>query len=96
MPCLPEALLPGEQPLTAGETTRTIELGERTVSYVLRRARRRTIGLTIDHRGLRVGAPPRATLREVGSLIRQHGEWVGRKLDEWRTRRRPAPPAVTA
>ncbi|MEF8716256.1 MAG: SprT family zinc-dependent metalloprotease [Candidatus Accumulibacter necessarius] len=91
MPCLPEALLPGEQPLTAGETTRTIELGERTVSYVLRRARRRTIGLTIDHRGLRVGAPPRATLREVESLIRQHGEWVGRKLDEWRTRRQPEP-----
>jgi predicted metal-dependent hydrolase len=57
----------------------------------LRRARRRTIGLTIDHRGLRVGAPPRASLREVESLILQHGEWVGRKLDEWRTRRQPEP-----
>lgn len=91
MPYLPEALVSGEQPLAAGETARTIELGERTVSYVLRRARRRTIGLTIDHRGLRVGAPPRATLREVESLIRQHGEWVGRKLDEWRARRQPEP-----
>jgi predicted metal-dependent hydrolase len=58
---------------------------------VLRRARRRTIGLTIDHRGLRVGAPPRASLREVESLILQHGEWVGRKLDEWRARRHPEP-----
>jgi hypothetical protein len=28
---------------------------------------RRTIGLTIDHRGLRVGAPPRASLHEVES-----------------------------
>ena len=73
MPYLPEALVSGEQPLAAGETARTIELGERTVSYVLRRARRQTIGLTIDHRGLRVGAPPRATLHEVESLIRQHG-----------------------
>jgi predicted metal-dependent hydrolase len=91
MPCLPETLRAGEPPLAAGETARTIELGERTISYVLRRARRRTIGLTIDHRGLRVGAPPRATLREVESLILQHGEWVGRKLDEWRARRHPEP-----
>jgi hypothetical protein len=47
------------RPPTCGETLRTIALGEHTVSYVLRRARRRTIGLSIDHRGLRVGAPQR-------------------------------------
>jgi predicted metal-dependent hydrolase len=45
-----------------GETPRTIALGDRIVPYTLRRARRRTIGLTIDHRGLRVGAPHRASL----------------------------------
>ena len=33
-----------------GETPRTIALGDRIVPYTLRRARRRTIGLTIDHR----------------------------------------------
>ena len=78
-------------PLAADETPRTIALGDRIVPYVLRRARRRTIGLSIDHRGLRVGAPSRASLREVESLILQHGEWVAQKLDEWRTRRRPEP-----
>ena len=78
-------------PLAADETPRTIALGDRIVPYVLRRARRRTIGLSIDHRGLRVGAPARASLREVESLILQHGEWVAQKLDEWRTRRRPEP-----
>jgi predicted metal-dependent hydrolase len=94
MPCLPEPALSGAPPLAPGETSRSIALGERTVSYVLRRARRRTIGLLIDHRGLRVGAPQRATLREVESLILQHGDWVTRKLDEWRDRRVPAVPVI--
>ncbi len=75
----------------AGETPRTIALGDRIVPYTLRRARRRTIGLTIDHRGLRVGAPHRAPLAEVETLIRKHGDWVAQKLDEWRERRRPTP-----
>ena len=74
-----------------GDTSRTIALGDRIVPYVLRRARRRTIGLTIDHRGLRVGAPHRAPLAEVETLIRKHGDWVAQKLDEWRQQRRPAP-----
>ena len=89
MPWQPELPLAGEKPLAADETPRTIALGDRIVPYVLRRARRRTIGLTIDHRGLRVGAPPRARLREVESLILRHGDWVAQKLDEWRSRRRP-------
>ena len=89
MPWQPELPLAGEKPLAADETPRTIALGDRIVPYVLRRARRRTIGLTIDHRGLRVGAPPRASLREVESLILRHGDWVAQKLDEWRSRRQP-------
>lgn len=72
--------------MLSDETPRTIALGDRLVPYVLRRAKRRTIGLTIDHRGLRVGAPPRASIREVESLILRHGVWVTEKLDEWRTR----------
>lgn len=91
MPWQAELPLSGEKPLADNETPRTIALGDRIVPYVLRRAKRRTIGLSIDQRGLRVGAPPRASLREVESLILQHGEWVARKLDEWRSRRRPEP-----
>jgi predicted metal-dependent hydrolase len=89
MPWQPELLFSSEKPLAADETPRTIALGDRIVPYVLRRARRRTIGLSIDHRGLRVGAPSRSSLREVESLILRHGEWVVQKLDEWRSRRRP-------
>ena len=90
MPWRPETLPSGTRP-AVGESARTIELGESTVPYVLRRARRRTIGLTIDHRGLRVGAPQRASLREVESAILHHGEWIRKKLDEWRTRPTSAP-----
>lgn len=79
------------KPHAADETPRTIALGDRLVPYVLRRASRRTIGLSIDHRGLRVGAPRRASLLEVEALILRHGEWVAQKLDEWRSRRRPDP-----
>lgn len=76
-----------DKPLSITETPRSIELGDRVIPYVLRRARRRTIGLTIDHRGLRVGAPPRASIQEIESLILRHGTWVTDKLDEWRLRR---------
>jgi len=90
MPWRPEAARSSTRPpLATSETLRTIALGEHSVSYVLRRGRRHTIGLSIDHRGLRVGAPLHASLREVESLIVQHGEWIGRKLDEWRNRRPP-------
>jgi predicted metal-dependent hydrolase len=91
MPLPDELALTSERPLAAGETSRTIALGERIVPYLLRRAARRTIGLSIDHRGLRVGAPRRASLREVESVILRHSDWVAEKLDQWRCRRRPEP-----
>lgn len=69
-----------------GGELRRILLGERVVHYTLRRGQRRTIGLTIDQRGLRVGAPPRAALGEIEALIHQHAAWVVDKLDAWRSR----------
>lgn len=83
-----ELPLLGAKPLAANETPRSIALGDRIVPYVLRRARRRTIGLSIDHRGLRVGAPTRSSFLEVEATILRHGEWVVQKLDEWRSQRR--------
>ena len=73
-----------------GEVLGRIILGDRVVHYALRRGRRRTIGLAIDHRGLRVGAPMRASVSEVEALIKKHAVWVVEKLDAWRAR-----PSVT-
>lgn len=89
-----ELPFPDRPSLTEDETPRTVALGDRIVPYVLRRSRRRSIGLTIDERGLRVGAPYRSTLAEVETLILKHGDWVARKLDEWRNRQRLTPKTI--
>lgn len=75
----------------SGDALHRLVLADRLVPYVLRRGRRRTIGLTIDHRGLRVGAPTRTPLGEIETMIRGHAAWVLDKLDHWRTQ---APPAA--
>jgi len=66
--------------------SRSISLAGQQVDYHLRRSRRRTIGLTIDQRGLRVGAPLQARLGDIESLILQHGQWVLDKLAALRER----------
>jgi predicted metal-dependent hydrolase len=58
------------------------------VEYTIRRTpRRRTITLSIDERGLRIGAPWHAPGHAVEREINRHAKWVLRKLDEWAARR---------
>ena len=57
-----------------------IEIGARVITYKLVRSRRSTLGLTIDHRGLRVGVPIRASAAEIEQFIRANGDWVLKKL----------------
>lgn len=96
-PLQPELPLWGaapERPAADGsEALRRVLLGDRVVHYALRRGRRRTIGLSIDHRGLRVGAPLRSTLAEIETMILRNSAWVLDKLDTWRAR--PGPAVVT-
>jgi predicted metal-dependent hydrolase len=68
------------------EAARSILIAGQAVAYQLRRSQRRTIGLSIDQRGLRVGAPTQARIGDIESLIRQHGQWVLDKLADWRER----------
>ena len=76
--------LPFLAPPTDGEQLRRIQLGTGIVAYKLTRSRRRTIGITIDQRGLRIGAPRHTGLQEIESFMRLHSGWICRKLDEWR------------
>jgi len=65
------------------EDRRHIRLGDTDIPYRLIRSQRRTIGLSVDRHGLRVGAPARARLGDIESLLYRHGQWVLRKLDAW-------------
>ena len=76
-------------PLLKAEPTHRIIIAGQAVAYHLKRSQRRTIGLLIDQRGLRVGAPLRARQGDIDALILQHGQWVLDKLANWHER--PAP-----
>jgi predicted metal-dependent hydrolase len=66
----------------------SVLLADTPVDYVLHRSGgRRRISISIDERGLRVGAPPRASLREIETVLRDHATWVMKKLAEWRERK---------
>ncbi len=83
-PLLGQLELPFLAPPAAGEQLRRIQLGSGIVAYKLMRSRRRTIGITIDQRGVRIGAPRHTGLLEIESFMRLHADWICRKLDEWR------------
>jgi predicted metal-dependent hydrolase len=61
------------------------------IAYTLKRSRRRrSITLTIDESGLRVGAPWRAAASRIETVLETHASWIVRKLGEWQARRPPA------
>lgn len=66
------------------EGAREARLSGHPVRYTLRRSNRRTIGFAIDHRGLTVSAPRWVSQREIDSALATRGDWVLRKLTEWR------------
>ena len=65
-------------------------LDGQAISYVLHRSHgRRRISLSVDERGLRIGAPLRASMREIETVLRDHARWVMRKLMQWTEKRAP-------
>jgi predicted metal-dependent hydrolase len=88
-------LLPDQAP--AQLTNRhCYRLAGQSIEYTLNRsARRRSITLTIDEQGLRVGATSRASQQRIETVLATHAHWIVRKLAEWQARR-PAPFEWTA
>ncbi|GJL98256.1 MAG: hypothetical protein DHS20C06_20730 [Hyphobacterium sp.] len=60
-----------------------ITLQGRVVSYRLRRSKRRSVGLMIDHSGLTVAAPERISTRDLIASLQDKSKWVLAKLDKW-------------
>jgi len=61
--------------------TRHLLIGGRIVDYRFKSGAKR-LTMTIDERGLRIGAPHRVPLTEIEAFVLDHGDWVLRKLGE--------------
>ena len=78
---------PGE----SGAPRRLIRLDGRIVEYRFARRRRRTIGIIVDGSGLRVAAPPRASLGVIEAFMQEKQRWILARLAENSRVRRPPP-----
>lgn len=66
---------------------RATQLAGQQITYTLKRSnKRRSIGLRIDHRGLTVSMPLRASEKWLHSVLQEKARWVVEKLDGWQTR----------
>lgn len=67
---------------------RSALLAGQQISYTLKRsAKRRSIGLRIDDKGLTVSMPLRASERWLHEVLQDRANWVVDKLDGWQARR---------
>jgi predicted metal-dependent hydrolase len=71
-------LLPSPPPETK---TRRLLIAGRVIDYRLKSGTKR-LTMTIDERGLRIGAPRRMAQTEIEAFVQSHGEWVLKKLGE--------------
>lgn len=71
---------------------RTAVLAGQQITYTLKRsAKRRSIGLRIDDRGLTVSMPGQAPERWLNEVLKDKAGWVVEKLDGWQARKHDAP-----
>ena len=63
---------------------RQIMLAGQVVPYVLKRVRRRTIGMLVGADGLEVRAPRWVSLKEIDAALQEKAEWIVRKLADTR------------
>jgi predicted metal-dependent hydrolase len=66
---------------------RATQLAGKQITYTLKRSgKRRSIGLRIDHRGLTVSMPLRASEKWLDTVLQEKAQWVVEKLDGWQER----------
>lgn len=66
---------------------RCIELSGQSVSYVLKRRKRRSIGLSIDETGLTVSMPLRASEQWMYSVLQDKSHWIVKQLKKWEAKK---------
>ncbi|MFO1338804.1 MAG: SprT family zinc-dependent metalloprotease [Burkholderiaceae bacterium] len=87
-PAPPAAPAPAPMSHRHPRADREIRLGECQVAYLLRRARRKSIGFIVGPEGLAVSAPRWVGQGEIEAALREKSGWILRKLAEQRDRQR--------
>lgn len=73
--------------LPHGARWREVQTPKQTIGFVLRRSRRKSIGLAVNDDGLLVTAPTWATLGQIDSAVREKTRWILEKLHQLHERR---------
>lgn len=71
--------------------THLIRLAGQEVPYLLKRSRRRSVGLRVDATGLTVQAPLRASHKWLEQVLHEKARWVQDKLAQMQATTLPAP-----
>ncbi|MEG1971039.1 MAG: YgjP-like metallopeptidase domain-containing protein [Burkholderiaceae bacterium] len=75
---------PRPDPVAGDPSLRTAALAGEPIRYRLRRAKRKTIGFSIDDQGLTISAPRWVSLREIEGAVAEKERWIRKKLEHWR------------
>jgi len=75
------------QSLAAGMRWREVRASTQLIGFVLKRSRRKSIGLTINDDGLLVTAPNWVTLAQIDEVVVEKSNWILDKLSAWYDRR---------
>ena len=75
------------QSLASGTRWREVRASTQSIGFVLKRSRRKSIGLTINDDGLLVTAPNWVTLAQIDEVVIEKSNWILDKLSAWYDRR---------
>ncbi|AXF85410.1 hypothetical protein DTO96_101141 [Ephemeroptericola cinctiostellae] len=76
------SLEPIEAPVPPARRARTVLLGAHEVPYTIERVRRRTVGMLVDHSGLRVRASSAVTVLEIERILQLRADWILKSLNK--------------
>lgn len=65
------------------ESRRSVRLGGEEIEYELRRSARKTLGITVTHRGeLEITAPRAVAIEQIERVLRRRQAWIRRQMAE--------------
>lgn len=59
----------------------------REIAYTVKRCKRKSIGLQIDHQGLRISVPLQTGLPHIETILQEKANWITKKLDQWENKK---------